>query len=124
MRIMDPGAEWSVVFYQDHGGRSPVREFLEGLDDEAQQSIGWAIEQLRIRNVQVREPLVRHVEGKLWELRRDSRRNAYRLLYFFFHGCRIVFIHGFQKKTRTTPRAEIEVAQARYARFVQEHGGE
>ena len=122
---MARGAErWSVVFYRDDQGGSPVREFLESLDQEAQSSIGWAIEQLRVRNVQAREPLVRHLEGKLWELRRESRSNIYRLLYFFFSGRRIVFVHGFQKKTQTTPRQELQTARARYARFVEREGGE
>ncbi len=33
--------EWSVVFYRDEGGASPVLEFLRSLDADAQASIGW-----------------------------------------------------------------------------------
>lgn len=115
---------WSVVFYRDDHGGGPVREFLQGLDQESQASIGWAIEQLRARNVQAREPLVRHLEGKLWELRRESRTNIYRLIYFFFRGRQIVFVHGFQKKTQRIPRADLQTARGRYARFVEREGGE
>lgn len=121
---MDEGAEWSVVFFRDDEGHSPVREFLQTLDLQAQQSIGWGIEQLRIRNVQAREPLVRHLDSKLWELRRESKARTFRLLYFFFQGRRIVFVHAFQKKTERIPLRELEVAQARYAAFVREQGGE
>ncbi len=116
--------EWSIVFYRDEHGASPVSEFLRSLDADAQASIGWAIEQLRVRNVQAREPLVRHLEDKLWELRRESKTNIFRLLYFFFTGRRIVFVHGFQKKTEKTPRREIETAYARYTAFVKREGGE
>jgi phage-related protein len=77
-----------------------------------------------VRNVQAREPLVRHLEGRLWELREESQTNIYRLLYFFFTGRRIVFLHGFQKKTRKTPRREIELAERRLAHFIQRQGGE
>lgn len=122
---MSRGAsDWSVVFYRDDGGGSPVREFLASLYPEAQASIGWAIERLRERNVLAQEPLVRHLEGKLWELRRESRTNIYRLIYFFFRGRRIVVVHGFQKKTQRTPRQEIETARARYERFLEREGGE
>ena len=103
---------------------APVRQFLRGLDDEAQASIGWAIEQLRVRNTQAKEPLVRHLEDKLWELRRESKTNIYRLIYFFYAGRRIVFLHGFQKKSQKTPRSELETAAARYAAFIGEEGGE
>ena len=124
MRIVKDGSEWSIVFYHDDERSSPIREFLESLDQEAQQSIGWAIEQLRVRNVQAREPLVRHLEGKIWELRREVRRNTYRLLCFFFRGRKIVIVHGFQKKTAQMPRRELALAQERYAVFVREQGGE
>ena len=115
--------EWSIVFYRDERGNSPEYEFLRSLDADAQASIGWAIEQLRVRNVQAREPLVRHLDGKLWELRRESRTNIYRVVYFFFAGRRIVLVHGFQKKTQKTPRQEIAIAHARYADFWQREGG-
>lgn len=78
----------------------------------------WSIEQLRVRNVRAQEPLVRHLEGKLWELREESSTNIYRLLYFFFSGRRIVFVHGFQKKTQKTPRHEIEIALNRIDCFI------
>ncbi len=117
-------ADWIVVFYRDDQGESPVLEFLQALDEDAQQSLGWAIEQLRVRNVTAREPLVRHLEGKLWELRRESKTNIYRLLYFFFTGRRIVFVHGFQKKTQKTSRAEIEIGVKRMNDFSSREGGE
>ena len=71
IRIMAIG-QWSVVFYLDEYGRCPVEEFLESLDTKTQVRFDWSIEQLRLRNVQAREPLVRHLEGKIWELRRES----------------------------------------------------
>lgn len=116
--------DWIVVFYRDEQGNSPVRDFLRTLDEEAQQSIGWAIEQLRLRNVTARQPLVRHLEGKLWELRRESKTNIYRVIYFFFTGRRIVLLHGFQKKTQRTPRQELTIAQTRYSAFITREGGD
>jgi phage-related protein len=115
--------EWSIIFYLDDDGTSPVEEFLRGLDAKTQRRFRWSIEQLRLRNVQAREPLVRHLDGKIWELREESQTNIYRLLYFFFTSRRIVFLHGFQKKTQATPRREIEVAQRRLDHFIQRQGG-
>lgn len=114
--------EWSIVFYVDDHGESPVRDFLDGLDIKTKLRFAWSMEQLRVRNVQAREPLVRHLEGKLWELREESSTNIYRLLYFVFSGRRIVFLHGFQKKTQKTPRREIETAITRLDEFVRREG--
>jgi len=118
---MAGASEWSVVFYQEND-RDPVGEFLGSLDTKTQVRFAWSIEQLRLRNVQAREPLAKHVEGKLWELREESRTNIYRLFYFLASGRRIVFLHGFQKKTERIPRREIEIARRRMEQFAAEGG--
>src|SRR5437660_12561894 len=93
---------WTIVFYKDESGDSPVEAFLEGLDKKTRARFFWSIEQLQRLNIQAREPLVKHIEGKLWELRSASDSNIFRLLYFFYTGRLIVFVHGFQKKTDKT----------------------
>lgn len=112
-------AEWSIVFYVEESGRRPVQEFLEGLDAKTQARFIDSIKRLRTRNVNAREPLVRHLEDKIWELREVSRGNAYRVLYFFFSGRRIVLLHGFQKRTPRTPRHEMEIALKRMKSLLQ-----
>lgn len=42
-------AKWSVIFYRDAESTSPVRVFLQSLDQEAQDIIGWAVVQPRLR---------------------------------------------------------------------------
>ena len=121
---MSDEQEWSVEFYVDESGESPVEEFLQGLDKKTLARLDWAIEQLRVRNVQAREPLVKHLEGKLWELRRSSDGNIYRVMYFFFTGKRIIFLHGFQKKTQKTPRKEMDTANKRMDDFLEREEGE
>ena len=122
---MEVYAELGVdsCLYVDDNGDSPIVDFLESLDPETQARFAWSIEQLRLRNVQAREPLVRHVEGKLWELREESRTNIFRLMYFFYTGQRIIFVHGFQKKTQKTPRREIGIALERMSKFIEGGGG-
>ncbi len=94
------------------------RSFYGALIPRHRYGFAWSIEQLRVRNVMAREPLVRHLEDKLWELREESSTNIYRLIYFFFSGQHIVFLHGFQKKTQKTPRREIEIASKRLDNFM------
>lgn len=115
--------EWLVVFYVDEKGNEPVLEFLGACDWKTKARFDWSIEQLRLRNVMARPPLVRHIEGKLWELREESKTNIYRLFYVFLSGQRILFLHGFQKKSQKTPRREIETAIARLEDFIQREGG-
>lgn len=116
--MMQRSTEWTTEFYVEDDGSSPVEEFLDGLDLKTRARFRWSMEQLRVRNVQAREPLARHLEGDLWELREESRTNIYRVVYFFFVGRRIVFLHGFQKKSQKMPRQEFEVARRRHRLFV------
>ena len=56
---------------------------------------------------------MRHLEDKIWELRRESNTNIYRLLYAMLPQQRIILLHGFEKKSRRTPPGDIAVAQRR-----------
>jgi len=116
-------SEWTILFYVEDG-ESPVREFLRSLDRQTRVRFGWSIDQLQIRNVSAREPLVKKLTGQLWELREESQTNIYRVIYCFVSGRRIILLHGFQKKTQRTPRGEIEIAERRLARFLERESGE
>jgi phage-related protein len=115
---------WSIVFYTDGRGGEPIRAFLQSLDLRTQVRFDWSIEQLRLRNIQAREPLVKHLDGPIWELRRESTTNIFRLLYATLPRRRILFLHGFQKKTQQTPPREIALAQRRLTEFLSREGGD
>lgn len=116
---MPEPSDWTTEFYVEANGSVPVEEFLDSLDLKTRARFRWSMEQLRVRNVRAREPLVKHLEGDLWELREESQTNIYRIIYFFFTGRRIVFLHGFQKKSDKTPRKELELAKRRYGDFLE-----
>lgn len=58
-------------------------------------------------------PHVRHIDGKIWEMRAKGRDGIARALYFTTTGRRVVIVRAFVKKTQKTPRREIEIAQER-----------
>src|SRR5437588_12460092 len=59
------------------------------------------------------EPHVKHLEGKLWELRLTGRDGIARALYVTAIGRRVVVVRAFVKKTQKTPPAEIDLALRR-----------
>jgi phage-related protein len=59
------------------------------------------------------EPHVKHLQGKLWEMRLIGRDGIARALYVTAIGKRVVVVSTFVKKTQRTPRAEIELALRR-----------
>ncbi|MGD0860724.1 MAG: type II toxin-antitoxin system RelE/ParE family toxin [Terracidiphilus sp.] len=61
----------------------------------------------------LREPHVKHLEGKLWEMRVTGRDGIARAIYVTAIGRRVVIVRAFIKKTQQTPRSEIELASRR-----------
>lgn len=56
---------------------------------------------------------VRHIEGKLWELRMIGRDGIARAIYMTAAGRRVVVVRVFVKKTQKTPPRELEIARQR-----------
>jgi phage-related protein len=61
----------------------------------------------------MREPHVKHIEGRLWEIRLSGRAGIARALYVTSSGQRVVILRAFVKKTQKTPRSEIKLALER-----------
>jgi phage-related protein len=60
----------------------------------------------------MREPHVKHIDGKIWELRLKGKSGIARSLYITAVGERVVVLRTFVKKTEKTPRSEIEIARS------------
>ncbi len=59
------------------------------------------------------EPHVKHLEGKLWEMRMKGRDGIARAVYVTASAERVVVVHAFVKKTQKTPRRALEIARMR-----------
>ena len=62
---------------------------------------------------QIHEPHVKHLDGKLWELRAKAPEGIARGIYVAVTGRRVVVLHVFAKKTQKTPKAALELARER-----------
>lgn len=62
---------------------------------------------------QLHEPHVKHVEGKLWELRAKATEGIARGFYVAVTGRRVVVLHVFAKKSQKTPKAALQLARQR-----------
>lgn len=58
-------------------------------------------------------PHVRHLEGKLWELRMKGKDGIARALYITASGHRVIILHAFMKKTQKTPKKALRAAKRR-----------
>lgn len=61
----------------------------------------------------MREPHVKPLGDKLWEMRMSGRDGIARAIYVLAPRRRIVIVHAFVKKTQKTPAGAIRLAQRR-----------
>jgi phage-related protein len=61
----------------------------------------------------LREPHLKHLVGRLWELRLTGRDGIARAIYLTARPMRVVVLRVFVKKSRRTPRHELELARQR-----------
>jgi phage-related protein len=101
-----------VFFYSTEVGNEPVRDWLKELDPEDRRAIGTDL--LRVQeNWPLGMPVCRSLGQGLWEVRTRLPSNRTARVFFFVHEDRIGIVHGFIKKTRKTPEADLELARKR-----------
>ena len=98
---------------------------VEFLNEAAQAEVDALPVDIRARFVRVKElieshgldrvgePHVKHLDGKLWEMRMKGKDGIARSIYVTAKGKRVVVLRSFVKKTQKTPRREIELARDR-----------
>ena len=107
---------WAVDYFRDRHGRSPVEEFLHGLDRTTRAKVFRSIAILEEQGTSLGMPLAQPVTGyRFWELRVQAARNSVRVFYFALSGHRILLLHAFAKKSQQTPRRELEIAASRFS---------
>lgn len=98
-------------FYRTEAGNEPVREWLKSLPPEVRKDIGSDIQQVQWR-WPVGKPLVDGFGGGLFEVRTDFDGDIYRVL-FCLDDVTMVLLHGFKKKSRRTPKPDLDLARKR-----------
>jgi phage-related protein len=101
-----------LIFFRADTGSEPVREWLKELDEVERSEIGRNLLRAPWR-WPIGMPLCRPLGNGLWEVRTNlpTKRTA-RVLICFCRG-HLVALHGFIKKTRSTPVEDLALARKR-----------
>jgi phage-related protein len=88
-------------------GRCP---FLDGLEElpvtDQAKVLAWA-KRLAAHDELRRPPYAKHLDDGIFELRLSLRAGEHRSFFFYCRGDRLIFTHGYLKKTDKTSPAEI-----------------
>ncbi|SDB32893.1 Phage-related protein [Pseudobutyrivibrio sp. YE44] len=105
---------YEIIFYEDRNGYSQVYEFLKDITSKKGKDarinankVNDYIQALSVYGTYIGEPICKHLDGDIWEL----RPLANRILFAGLVDGKFVLLHQFMKKTQKTPKREIEQAK-------------
>jgi phage-related protein len=100
---------WSVLFVN-----SAAQAELDALPTDMRAKFERIVMLIRDHGLEkVREPYVKHLGDRLWEMRLTGRDGIARAIYVTASGRRVVILRTFVKKTEKTPKRELELARER-----------
>jgi phage-related protein len=100
---------WSFVFLN-----AEVKAELDAQPRDVRANFDRIVQLVQAVGIErVHEPYIKHLEGRIWEMRLRGRDGIARALYVTATGRRVVILSVFTKKTQKTPRREIELARRR-----------
>jgi phage-related protein len=103
------GTPWTVETLD-----AAVDDEIANLPDDMQAAFLRLAERIEAVGLErIREPHVKHLRGKLWEMRFGGRDGIGRAIYAAAIGQRVVVVHAFVKKTQKTPRSALVLAEQR-----------
>ena len=118
---------YEIEFYYDRNNISEIVDYLDDLKEKGDTSKNERVNRDRILayiialkqyGTRIGQPIVKHIDGSIWEL----RPLANRIFFFYWKDNKFVLLHHFIKKTRKTPQREIEQARAKMKDFIERYG--
>lgn len=107
--VYSTSSNWVVEF----ADKRIVKE-LVGMDSDIRADFASIVDLIQTYGLpKVGAPHVKHLRGKLWEMRMRGKDGIARAAYVVATGKRVIVVHCFVKKTQTTPSAIIELALQR-----------
>lgn len=102
-----------ITFYQTTRGNTPVKKFIENLDESTAEKIAAVI--LDIEQNGLEGPTVekRQVQGKLWELKVWQQR----IFYTVISGPQMVLLHACKKQGKKARKEDLSTAKSRLAKL-------
>jgi phage-related protein len=100
-----------VRFFAQESGNEPVRAWLKGLEEDDRKMIGASIQAVQWR-WPVGLPICRPMGGGLHEVRVSLPHGIARVM-FIINSDTMILLHGFIKKTQTTPSSDLELTVRR-----------
>lgn len=118
---------YDIIFYKDKNNHSDIVEMLDNLQEQAKTNKNARINREKILSYMVAlaeygtrigKPIVKHIDGNIWELRPLSNR----IFFFYWKDNKFVLLHHYVKKSQKAPPKEINKARLNLKDFLKRKG--
>ena len=99
-------------FYRNESGTEPVRDWLQSLGKDDRRKVGADVATVEY-GWPVGMPTCGSMGAGLWEVRTSLGDNRTARILFCIADDQMVLLHGFVKKSRKTPKADLDLARKR-----------
>jgi phage-related protein len=115
---------FEVLIYRDRQGNEPIRDYIRLLNEKAKTSRD---ERVRLKKIleyitmleqygtRIGSPVVKHIDGNIWELRPTNER----IFFFYWQDNKFILLHHFKKKSQKTPLNELDQARRNLKDFLE-----
>jgi len=100
--------EWTIEYYSES-----VEELVLGMPNGIFADYAGIVQIMRHNGPNIGMPHVRPMGGGLFEIRAKGPEGQGRVFYCTVQVRTIIMLHGFIKKTQTTPKRELDIARRR-----------
>lgn len=106
-------------FFATDAGAEPVRDWLSKLEDPDKRTIGEDLKAIEFGWPRDYHPptLVKRLDGSIWESRSHVSDKRIARVLFAVLGPKMILLHGFIKKTRKTPKSDLDLARNRLKQY-------
>lgn len=108
---------WEIDYYESPAGNKPVEEFINSLEEKAQNKIVRTLELLEEFGIRLGHPHAKKLTGtSLWELKILGS-DSIRIFYVAKEQKHFLLLHGFKKKSQKTDKKQIKIAIKRLQEY-------
>ncbi len=118
---------FDIIFYKDKNEKSPIVEYLDELQAKSNTDKNARVNREKILaymaalakyGTRIGKPIVKHIDGNLWEL----RPLANRIFFFYWKDNKFVMVHYYIKKSQKAPKKELERARKNIKDYLERNG--
>ena len=112
--------KYKIVIYSDANDNQPISDYIRQLREKSKTDKNSRVNYNKIVSyidllceigTRIGEPITKHLDGEIWELRPLDNR----ILYAYYKDNAFILLHHFFKKTNKCPPEELEQAKRNLA---------